>query len=48
MKEYYLLNKKLQNNTITKSEKERLFKIAFGVDFIKSNDKGRIKEYKNK
>ena len=47
MKEYNLLNKKLQNNTITKSEKQRLFQIAFGTEFLNSNDKGTLKEYYN-
>ena len=27
--------------------KEILFDLYFGSEFIKSNDKGRIKEYKN-
>lgn len=45
MNEYNLLYKKLQNNTITKSEKQRLFQIAFGNEYMKSNDKGTIKEY---
>jgi len=46
MKEYNLLNKKLQNNTITKLEKKRLFQLAFGNEFMNSNDKGTLKEYK--
>ena len=45
MNEYNLLYKKLQNNTITKREKQRLFQIAFGNEYMKSNDKGTIKEY---
>jgi len=45
MKEYNLLYKKLISKTITKQEEKRLFELAFGTDFIKSNDKGTLKEY---
>lgn len=45
MKEYNELSAKLSNGTITKIEKKRLFQLAFGDDFMKSNDKGAIKEY---
>jgi hypothetical protein len=45
MKEYNLLNEKLQNNTITKLEMERLYQLAFGNEFMNSNDKGTLKEY---
>ena len=46
MKEYNVLYSKLINKTITKLEEERLFKLAFGTEFIASNDKGTLKEYK--
>ncbi len=46
MKEYNLLYNKLINKTITKQEEEKLFKLAFGTEFMKSNDKGTLKEYK--
>lgn len=45
MKEYILLNEKLQNNTITYREKQRLFRLAFGEEFMLSEDKGTLKEY---
>jgi len=46
MKEYKILHKKLMNNTITEKEKEKLFRLAFGTKFMKSKDKGALKEYK--
>ena len=46
MKEYNLLYNKLINKTITKQEEKRLFQLAFGTEFMKSNDKGTLKEYK--
>lgn len=46
MKEYNLLYTKLINKTITKQEEKRLFELAFGTEFMKSNDKGTLKEYK--
>tara|TARA_R100000231_G_scaffold137464_1_gene113904 strand:+ start:150 stop:287 length:138 start_codon:yes stop_codon:yes gene_type:complete len=45
MKEYLKLSKKLSNKTITPKEKKRLFELAFGAEFMNSNDKGAIKEY---
>ena len=45
MKEYNLLYNKLINKTITKQEEKRLFLLAFGTEFMKSNDKGTLKEY---
>ena len=36
MKEYNLLNEKLQNNTITKLEMERLYQLAFGNEIMNS------------
>ncbi len=38
MKEYNLLNKKLQNKTITKEEKKRLFELAFGTKFMENKN----------
>ena len=45
MKEYNKLYSKLQNNTITELEKKRLFQLAFGNEYMNSNDKGTLKEY---
>jgi hypothetical protein len=45
MLEYENLYSKLQNNTITKLEKKRLFELAFGNEYMNSNDKGTLKEY---
>lgn len=45
MGEYEKLHAKLINGTITEKQKKRLFLLAFGSDFMKSNDKGTIKEY---
>jgi hypothetical protein len=36
---------KLQAKTITVEEKSLLFSIAFGNEFMSSNDKGELKEY---
>tara|TARA_B100002019_G_scaffold137226_2_gene118201 strand:- start:4161 stop:4310 length:150 start_codon:yes stop_codon:yes gene_type:complete len=47
MKEYENLYNKMQNNTITKKEKQRLFELAFGKKFMDSDDKGTVKEYQN-
>ena len=47
MEEYIKLTEKLANKTITPIEKKRLFELAFGKKFMKSNDKGAIKEYNN-
>tara|TARA_R100000278_G_C5384804_1_gene133864 strand:+ start:144 stop:281 length:138 start_codon:yes stop_codon:yes gene_type:complete len=44
MKEYNKLYNKLQNNTITKSEKDRLYVLAFGEDFM--NDKNSNKKWR--
>ena len=33
-------------NKCTEAEKKQVFEFAFGSAFIKSNDKGRLKEYK--
>jgi len=45
MKEYNLLYNKLINKTITPEEKNLLFDLAFGTEFMNSNDKGTLKEY---
>lgn len=45
MNEYDKLGAKLMNGTITETEKKRLFQLAFGDDFMKSKDKGALKEY---
>tara|TARA_A100000171_G_C2138883_1_gene152849 strand:- start:4956 stop:5096 length:141 start_codon:yes stop_codon:yes gene_type:complete len=45
MQEYKLLHAKLVNKTITKQEQKRLFDLAFGNEFMASNDKGTLKEY---
>jgi len=45
MNEYLKLSEKLSNKTITTIEKKRLFELAFGKKFMKSNDKGNIKQY---
>ena len=42
--------KALQTKTISKyskDEKEQIMNFAFGEDFMKSNDKGTKKHYKN-
>ncbi len=44
-REYQILMKKLNNNTITESERKKLMEIAFGKKFMQSDDKGSIKEY---
>ena len=43
--EYEKLYSKLLDNTITEKESERLMEIAFGNEFMNSNDKGTLKEY---
>ena len=38
----------LKNNSIdtcTEEEKKQVFNFAFGEEFMKSEDKGRVKEY---
>ena len=38
----------LKNNlidTCTEEEKKQVFNLAFGEEFMKSEDKGRVKEY---
>ena len=32
-------------DTCTKKEKKQVFNFAFGKEFMKSEDKGRLKEY---
>jgi len=43
--EYTALYKKFTDGTATKSEKQRLFLLAFGEDYLKSEDKGELKFY---
>ena len=38
MKEYERLYSKLQNNTITEKEKQKLFQLAFGNEFMENKD----------
>ncbi len=45
MELYNSLREKMINNTITKEEKTLLFEMAFGKEYINSNDKGTLKEY---
>lgn len=44
-KRFETLSAKLSNKTITKQEKNELFLLAFGEDFMKSKDKGSKKTY---
>ena len=44
-KRFETLSAKLSNKTITKQEKNELFLLAFGEDFMKSKDKGFKKTY---
>lgn len=44
MEEYKKLNEKFQNKTITEEEKERLFVLAFGQEFM--NDTNPYKKWK--
>jgi len=46
MEEYKILSDKLSKGTITKEEKEKLFVLAFGEQFMKSNNKGKKVTYK--
>jgi len=39
------LNAKLQAKTITAEEKTLLFNLAFGEEYMASNDKGKKKKY---
>lgn len=43
--EYSRLSEKLSAGTITPKEKERLFILAFGEDYIKSKNKGKKRKY---
>ena len=45
MEEYDMLHKKLIDKTITPTELNRLYVLAFGEEFMNSNDKGTLKEY---
>lgn len=43
--EYTALYKKFKDRTATKSEKQRLFLLAFGEEYLESEDKGALKIY---
>jgi len=45
MQRYDDLNAKLQNDTITESEKTELFQLAFGADYMASENKGEKVTY---
>jgi len=45
MKRYFYLSQKLSNKTITETEKSELFKLAFGDEYMESNNKGTLREY---
>lgn len=44
-KEYNALCNKMKKGTITISEKEKLFVLAFGAEYMKSKEKGKLKRY---
>lgn len=43
--EFERLYSKFINGTATRDEKNRLFVLAFGTEFMESDDKGTLKEY---
>ena len=43
----YILENKLFN-TLSASDKKKIYNFAFGKEFMKSKDKGKIKTYKEK
>ena len=43
----YILENKLVN-TLSASDKKKIYNFAFGKEFMKSKDKGKIKTYKEK
>jgi len=45
MKRFEELHSKLVSKTISLSEKDELFQLAFGSEYMNSNDKGTVKEY---
>jgi len=45
MERYRYLSQKLSDKTITESEKQELYILAFGEEFMKSKDKGARKKY---
>lgn len=45
MEEYDMLHKKLIDKTITPTELERLYALAFGEEYMNSDDKGTLEEY---
>ena len=44
-KEYTDLHKKFKDGTATDSERNRLLVLAFGEEYLKSEDKGELKFY---
>ena len=42
---YQFLEAKMDAGTITKDEENLLMELAFGTEFIRSKDKGRLREY---
>lgn len=45
MQRYEELHQKLQNGTITEAEKTELFQLAFGADYMASENKGEKVTY---
>ena len=45
--EYTALYKKFKDGTATESERKELLVLAFGEDYLKSEDKGELKFYLN-
>ena len=45
MEEYDMLQQKRIDKTITSAELKRLYVLAFGEEFMNSDDKGTLKEY---
>lgn len=47
MEKYERLSTKLGNGTITEEEKDELFVMAFGSTYLRSKNKGSLREYCN-
>jgi len=45
MEEYDMLQQKRIDKTITSAELKRLYVLAFGEEFMNSDDKGTLEEY---
>ena len=43
---YNTLNRAHKNGTISEEGEKLLMALAFGTEYIKSKDKGRLREYK--